>query len=100
MMPMLRSVPAMVKRPPGVPLELDVGDRGFQHMRRGVRPFSITSCAASTIAAPEAISDLEPPVPPPAISRSLSPWTRRMLSKGTPSWLCSTWAKGVQWPWP
>ena len=30
------------------------------------------------MAAPEAISDFEPPVPPPAINRSLSPWISRI----------------------
>ena len=34
-------------------------------------------------------------LPPPAISRSLSPWTRRIRSKGTPSWLDRIWAKGT-----
>ena len=52
------------------------------------------------MAAPEAMSDLEPPVPPPATSSSLSPCSRRMLSKGTPSLECSTWAKALQWPCP
>jgi hypothetical protein len=33
----------------------------------------------------EAMIDFEPPVPPPAISSSLSPCTSLILSKGTPS---------------
>ena len=55
---------------------------------------------ASRIAAPLAIMLLEPPVPPPAISLSLSPCTRRTLSNGTPSRSHSTCAKGEAWPWP
>ena len=42
-------------------------------------PCSITLAAASTIAVPLDMIDLEPPVPPPATRRSLSPCTRRML---------------------
>ena len=42
------------------------------------RPCSMTLSLAATIAVPLAISDFEPPVPPPAISSSLSPCNRRM----------------------
>ena len=52
------------------------------------------------MALPAFMAEREPPVPPPASISSLSPWTRRILSKGTPSLSTSTWAKGVQWPWP
>jgi len=64
------------------------------------RPFSITRSAASTMALPDAISDFDPPVPPPATSRSLSPCTSRMAWNGTPSLWCSTCANGDQWPCP
>ena len=63
-------------------------------------PLSTTFSLASTMAAPLAIIDLEPPVPPPAISSSLSPCSRRILSNGMPRRSLSTWAKGVAWPWP
>ena len=39
-------------------------------------------------------------VPPPAISRSLSPWISFMRWNGMPSFSVSTWAKADQWPWP
>ena len=63
-------------------------------------PLSITLSDASTIAAPLAMIDFEPPVPPPAISRSLSPWISLILWNGMPSFSVSTWAKADQWPWP
>ena len=49
------------------------------------RPFSITAAAASTSALPLAMIEREPPVPPPAISWSLSPCTRSIASNGRPS---------------
>ena len=52
------------------------------------------------MAAPLAMIDFEPPVPPPAISRSLSPWISLMRPNGMPSFSVSTWAKGEAWPWP
>ena len=55
---------------------------------------------ASTIAVPVCISDFEPPEPPPAISRSLSPCTSEIFSNGTPSCSLSTCANGVAWPMP
>ena len=63
-------------------------------------PFSITLSEASTIAAPDAMIDFEPPVPPPAISRSLSPCLSLMRSNGMPSLVVSTCANADQWPWP
>ena len=44
------------------------------------RPASITLALASTIAVPLAMSDFEPPVPPPATSSSLSFCLRRTRS--------------------
>jgi hypothetical protein len=55
---------------------------------------------ASTIAAPLAMIDFEPPVPPPAMSSSLSPCSKRIRSKGMPSFSVRTWAKGEACPWP
>ena len=55
-----------------------------------VLPRSMTRSAASLIAAPCAVSEREPPVPPPILIRSLSPWTMRILSNGTFSRWCST----------
>ena len=55
---------------------------------------------ASTMAAPLAIMLLDPPVPPPAISASLSPCSSRTRSNGMPSRSHNTWAKGDAWPWP
>ena len=59
-------------------------------------PLSITLSEASTIAAPDAMIDFEPPVPPPAISRSLSPCFSLILWKGMPSLVVSTCAKADQ----
>ena len=49
---------------------------------------------------PEFIIEREPPVPPPAISSSLSPCRMRTFSNGTPSFSLSTCANGEAWPWP
>ena len=45
-------------------------------------PTETTLAAASLIAAPCAVSEREPPVPPPALIRSLSPWTILIFSNG------------------
>ena len=55
-------------------------------------PRSITRSEASVIAMPWAVSEREPPVPPPAWIRSVSPWTMRIFSNGTFSRWCRTWA--------
>ena len=38
--------------------------------------------------------------PPPTVTRSVSPVTKRTLSIGTPSHSTISWAKLVSWPWP
>ena len=49
---------------------------------------------------PSAVSEREPPVPPPHLSLAVSPWTIRIFSNGTPRRSLTTWAKAVSWPWP
>ena len=49
---------------------------------------------------PVAVIEREPPVPLPKRTRSLSPCSSVIFSKGTPSWADSTCANGVAWPWP
>jgi hypothetical protein len=47
---------------------------------------------ALLIAVPCAVSEREPPVPPPPLIRLVSPWTILIASNGTLSFWCSTWA--------
>ena len=63
-------------------------------------PVSTTLSPAATIAVPLVIIDFEPPVPPPAISSSLSPCSKRILSNGMPKRVLSTCANGDAWPCP
>ena len=97
MMPMPRSVPAMLKRPRSNSMSAAAASSTWAAI---CRPCSMQSALASTIAAPDAIMLFEPPVPPPAISWSLSPCSSRTGSNGTPSRSHSTCANGVAWPWP
>ena len=83
MMPIARSVPAMRKAP--VPRIRCRRGAASSTCEAASLPFSITLWPASTMAAPLAMIDFEPPVPPPACRRSLSPCTRRIASNGTPS---------------
>ncbi len=52
------------------------------------------------MAVPLCMIDFEPPLPPPVIRRSLSPWTMEIFSTGMPSLSLSTCANGVAWPMP
>lgn len=69
-------------------------------MGRGLLALSTTSAEDLTIAWPVAVIEREPPVPLPKRTRSLSPCSSVIFSKGTPSWADSTCANGVAWPWP
>ena len=97
MMPMPRSVPAMVKRPAENSISATAASSTWAAI---CRPRAITASPAAMIAAPEFMMLRDPPVPPPASNWSESPCSRRMRSNGTPSRSTSTWANGVQWPWP
>ena len=97
MMPIERSVPAMVKRPAAN--SMSPADASSTKPAICL-PFSITWSAPSTIAVPLAYIEREPPVPPPASNSSLSPCSRWMRSNGTPSFSDSTCANGAAWPWP
>ena len=63
-------------------------------------PLATTSAEDSTIAIRVAVIEREPPVPLPKRTRSLSPCSSVIFSKGTPSCADSTCANGVAWPWP
>ena len=81
--------------------EFDVAFGRLQQMRGGLLALCDRRAAqASTIAVPVAVIEREPPVPSPERTRSLSPCTSVIVSKGTPSCADSTWANGVAWPWP
>ena len=81
-MPMPRSVPAMVKRPRENSMSAAAASSRWA---ASLRPFSMTTWLASTIALPLCMIEREPPVPPPAMSWSLSPCSSRILSNGMPS---------------
>ena len=65
------------------PCELDVGGGGFEHVggERLARSTIIVG-RRRAIAVPPTMSEREPPVPPPACQRSVSPWTMRIASNG------------------
>jgi len=92
-------VPAMAKRPPSGPIVNSMSaSAASRKWAAAFFPRAMTSSAASMIAAPLAISDFDPPVPPPAINSSLSPCKSRTRPRGIPRREASTWAKGVAWP--
>ena len=76
MMPIERSVPAMTNRPCANSMSPAAASSTCEAI---CLPCSTTLPAASTMAVPLCMIDFEPPVPPPAISSSLSPCSSRML---------------------
>ena len=75
------SVPATVKFPFLNSMSSSLVSKKYEAT---VLAFFMTSVAASIIAPPDAIIDLEPPVPPPVISSSLSPCNSFIRSNGIP----------------
>ena len=94
---MPRSVPAIAKRPRANSMSTAEASSTWAAI---CLPCSITLSPASRKAWLATSADFEPPVPPPTLSWSESPCSRRKWGTGMPSLPPSTWANGVAWPWP